>query len=104
MLALTPNEQRATVATDEQREAFRRTLRPRLPLVIREWEQWARLGTTPPTGGLLPPDGVPAPGEVAATAAELADAAFLEAAADGAVEAAELAREAEASDIGAGTL
>jgi hypothetical protein len=74
------------------------------PLVLREWEQWARLGTTPPTGGLLPPDGVPAPGEVAATAAELADVAFLEAAADGAVEAAELAREAEASDIGAGTL
>jgi hypothetical protein len=79
-------------------------LRAMLPLVIREWEQWARLGTTPPTGGLLPPDGVPPPGEVAATAAELADAAFLEAAADGAVEAAELARDAEASDIGAGTL
>ena len=79
-------------------------LRAMLPLVIREWEQWARLGTTPPTGGLLPPDGVPAPGEVAATAAELADVAFLEAAADGAVEAVELAREAEASDIGAGTL
>jgi hypothetical protein len=58
--------------------------------VIREWEQWARLGTTPPTGGLLPPDGVPPPGEVAATAAELADVAFLEAAADGAAEAAEL--------------
>src|ERR671934_696535 len=104
MLALTPNEQRATVATDEQREAFRRTLRPRLPLVIREWEQWARLGTTPPTGGRLPPDGVPPPGEVAATAAQLADVAFLEAAADGAVEAAELARAAEASDLGAGTL
>ena len=75
-----------------------------LSLVIREWEQWARLGTTPPTGGLLPPDGVPPPGEVAATAAELADLTFLEAAAYGAVEAAELARDAEASDIGAGTL
>ena len=59
-------------------------LRAMLPLVIREWEQWARLGTTPPTGGLLPPDGVPPPGEVAAAAAELADVAFLEAAADGA--------------------
>jgi hypothetical protein len=47
---------------------------------------------------------VPPPGEVAATAAELADVAFLEAAADGAVEAAELARVAEASDIGAGAL
>jgi hypothetical protein len=79
-------------------------LRAMLPLVVREWEQWARLGTTPPTDGLLPPDGVPPPGEVAATAAELADVAFLEAAADGAVEAAELAREAEASDIGLGTL
>jgi transcriptional regulator with XRE-family HTH domain len=65
-------------------------LRAMLPLVIREWEQWARLGTTPPTGGLVPPDGVPSPGEVAATPAELADVAFLEAAADGAVEAAEL--------------
>jgi hypothetical protein len=70
-------------------------LRAMLPLVVREWEQWARLGTTPPTDGLLPPDGVPPPGEVAATAAELADVAFLEAAADGAVEAAELAREAD---------
>jgi hypothetical protein len=79
-------------------------LRAMLPLVIREWEKWARLGTTPPTGGLLPTDGVPPPGEVAASPAELADVAFLEAAADGAVEAAELAREAEASDIGAGTL
>jgi hypothetical protein len=79
-------------------------LRAMLPLVLREWEQWARLGTTPPTGGLLPPDDVPAPGEVAATPTELADVAFLEAAADGAVEAAELAREAEASDIGAGAL
>jgi tetratricopeptide (TPR) repeat protein len=79
-------------------------LRAMLPLVIREWEYWARLGSTPPTGGLLPPDGVPSPGEVAATPAELADVAFLEAAADGAVEAAELARDAEASDIGAGTL
>jgi hypothetical protein len=75
-----------------------------LPLVIREWEHWTRLGTTPPTGGLLPPDGVPPPGEVAAIPAELADVGFLETAADGAVEAAELAREAEASDIGAGTL
>ena len=79
-------------------------LRAMLPLVIREWEYWARLGTTPPTGGLLPPDGTAPPGEVAATPAELADVAFLEAAADGAVEAVELAREAEASDIGAGTL
>jgi Helix-turn-helix domain len=79
-------------------------LRAMLPLVVREWEQWARLGTTPPTGGLLPPDGVPPPGELAATPAELADVAFLEAAVDGAVEAAELARDAEASDIGAGTL
>ena len=79
-------------------------LRAMLPLVIREWEYWARLGTTPPTGGPLPPDGIAPPGEVAATPAELADVAFLEAAADGAVEAAELAREAEASDLGAGTL
>jgi tetratricopeptide (TPR) repeat protein len=79
-------------------------LRAMLPLVIHEWERWARVGTTPPTGGLLPPDGMPPPGEVAATPAELADVAFLEAAADGAVEAAELAREVEASDIGAGTL
>jgi hypothetical protein len=79
-------------------------LRAMLPLVLREWEQWARLGAPPPTGGLLPPDGVAPPGEVGATAAELADVAFLEAAADGAVEAVELAREAEASDIGAGTL
>ena len=79
-------------------------LRAMLPLVIREWEYWARLGTTPPTGGLLPPDGIAPPGEVAATPAELADVAFLEAAADGAVEAVELAREAEASDLGAGTL
>ena len=79
-------------------------LRAMLPLVLREWEHWARLGTTPPTGGRLPPDGVPPPGEVAATPAELADVAFLEAAADGAVEATELARDAEASDIGAGTL
>jgi hypothetical protein len=79
-------------------------LRAMLPLVIREWEQWARLGTTPPTGGQFPPDGVPPPAEVAATSVELADVAFLETAADGAVEAAELAREAEASDIGAGTL
>jgi hypothetical protein len=79
-------------------------LRAMLPLVIHEWEQWARLGTSPPTGGLLPPDGLLSPGEVATTPAALADVAFLEAAADGAVEAAELAREAEASDIGAGTL
>jgi len=79
-------------------------LRAMHPLVIREWEQWARLGTTPPTGGLLPPDGIPSPAEVAATPAALADVAFLEAVADGTVEAAELAREAEASDIGAGTL
>ena len=79
-------------------------LRAMLPLVIREWEYWARLGTTPPTGGPLPPDGIAPPGEVAATPAELADVAFLEAAADGAVEAVELAREAEASDLGAGTL
>jgi hypothetical protein len=79
-------------------------LRAMLPLVIREWEYWARLGTTPPTGGLLAPDGIAPPGEVAATPAELADVAFLEAAADGAVEAVELAREAEASDLGAGTL
>ena len=71
-------------------------LRAMLPLVIREWEYWARLGTTPPTGGPLPPDGIAPPGEVAATPAELADVAFLEAAADGAVEAVELAREAEA--------
>src|SRR5215212_5405343 len=79
-------------------------LRAMLALVIREWEYWARLGTTPPTGGPLPPDGIAPPGEVAATPAELTDVAFLEAAADGAVEAIELAREAEASDIGAGTL
>jgi tetratricopeptide (TPR) repeat protein len=80
-------------------------LRAMLPLVIREWEYWGHLGTTPPTGGLLTPDGMAPPAEVAATPAELADVAFLEAAADGgAVEAAELAREAEASDIGAGTL
>jgi hypothetical protein len=79
-------------------------LRAMLPLVIREWEYWARLGTTPPTSGLLPPDGIAPPGEVAATPAELADVAFLEAAANGAVEAVELARDAEASDIGAGTL
>jgi hypothetical protein len=79
-------------------------LRAMLPLVTREWEQWARLGTTPPTGGLLPPDGALSPGEVAATPAQLADVAFLDATADGTVEAVELAREAEASDIGAGTL
>jgi hypothetical protein len=79
-------------------------LRAMLPLVIREWEYWTRLGTTPPTGGLLPPDGVPSPGEVAVNPTELADVAFLETTADGAVEAAELAREAEASDVGVGTL
>jgi hypothetical protein len=61
-------------------------------------------GHHPANRWLLPPDGVPPPGQVAATAAELTDLAFLEAAADGAVEAAELARDAEASDIGAGTL
>jgi hypothetical protein len=79
-------------------------LRAMLPLVIREWEHWARLGTTPPTGGVLSPDGMPPPGEIAATPAELADVTFLQEAADGAVEAAELAREAEASDVGVGTL
>jgi tetratricopeptide (TPR) repeat protein len=79
-------------------------LRAMPPQVIREWEYWGRLGAAPPTGGLLTPDGMAPPAEVAANPAELADVAFLEAAADGAVEAAEPAREAEASDIGAGTL
>jgi hypothetical protein len=79
-------------------------LRAMPPQVIREWEYWGRLGAAPPTGGLLTPDGMAPPAEVAANPAELADVAFLEAAADGAVEATELAREAEASDIGAGTL
>jgi tetratricopeptide (TPR) repeat protein len=79
-------------------------LRAMLPLVIREWEYWAHLGATPPTGGQATPDGVFPPGEVATNPAELAEVAFLEAAADGALEAIELAREAEVSDIGAGTL
>jgi tetratricopeptide (TPR) repeat protein len=73
-------------------------LRAMFPFVNVEWDEWERLGHPGSPAGVVPP--------VALNADEprLHDAGFLESAAGAAEEALTLAREAEASEIGAGTL
>ena len=73
-------------------------LRAMFRFVSDEWDDWERLGRMPPTAS------IPPPAEVAASPAQLSNASFLEALSDDAMEATELARHAEASSIGAGTL
>ena len=73
-------------------------LRAMFRFVSDEWDDWERLGGMPPTAS------IPPPAEVAASPAQLSNASFLEALSDDVMEATELARHAEASSIGAGTL
>jgi tetratricopeptide (TPR) repeat protein/DNA-binding XRE family transcriptional regulator len=73
-------------------------LRAMFRFVSDEWDDWERLGGMPPTAS------IPAPAEVAASPMQLSNPSFLEALSDDAMEATELARQAEASSIGAGTL
>ena len=73
-------------------------LRAMFRFVTDEWDDWERLGGMPPTAS------IPPPAEIVASPAQLSSASFLEALNEDAMEATELARHAEASSIGAGTL
>jgi tetratricopeptide (TPR) repeat protein/DNA-binding XRE family transcriptional regulator len=73
-------------------------LRAMFRFVTDEWDDWERLGGMPPTVS------IPPPAEIAASPAQLSSASFLEALNEDAMEATELARQAEASSIGTGTL
>jgi hypothetical protein len=97
--------ERAIIKPDEQFvEACERelpshgVLRSMLPFVIAEWEEWKRLGVRKPVSD------VPQPAELTLTTSDLMSAEFLEAAAEDATEAVELARLAETSSIAAGSL
>jgi tetratricopeptide (TPR) repeat protein len=86
------------VETCERELPVAGVLRAMFPFVNVEWDEWERLGHPGSPAGVVPP--------VALNADEprLHDAGFLESAAGAAEEALTLAREAEASEIGAGTL
>lgn len=73
-------------------------LRAMFPFVSAEWDYWEHRGGRPPTTAILPPS------EIIATPEQLANVGSPEAAVNGAVELMELARQAGASSIGAGTL
>jgi hypothetical protein len=67
------------------------------PFVMNEWDEWERLGGVPQSVPLSPAELVTNPNQ-------LADAAGIEAVASAATEARWVARQAEASSIGSGTL
>jgi transcriptional regulator with XRE-family HTH domain len=73
-------------------------LRAVFPFVNVEWDEWERLGRPGSPAGVIPP------AALNVDEPRLHDAVFLESAAGAAEEALTLAREAEASQIGAGTL
>jgi hypothetical protein len=80
-------------------------LRAMLPFVSAEWDDWERHGGRPPTTAVLPPTtAVLPPSEIIIAPEQLADVGSPEAAVNGAFEVMELARQAEASSIGTGTL
>jgi len=73
-------------------------LRALYPFVNEEWNEWERTGKRGSPAGILPP------AELGVSEAQLRDSDFLKEAASGTTDAMTLARRAEASDIGGGTL